>query len=191
MRPIVTISRAVDEDQEVRAGRILIAGAAGAGKTTLALRIAAATGMPHTEIDALYWRAGWTANESFVEEVEALVAGDSWVTEFQYREVLPILASRADLLVWLRPPRPVVVLRVVRRTIRRRVRRELLWGVNREQPLWHVFTDRDHIIRYAIRGFRVTEDRLRDAVAAHPELRVVQVRSRRAAERLLARLAAG
>jgi adenylate kinase family enzyme len=191
MRPNVTTRSPVDEDREVRARRILVAGAAGAGKTTLAVRIAAATGVPHTEIDALYWRAGWTANESFVEEVEALVAGDAWVTEFQYREVLPMLADRADLLVWLRPPRPLVVARVVRRTVRRRLRRELLWGVNREQPLWHVLTDRDHIIRYSIRGFRVTEDRLRTAAAAHPELPVVLVRSRRDADRLLARLAAG
>ena len=175
----------------MRARRILVAGAAGAGKTTLAARIAAATGVPHTEIDGLYWRAGWTANAAFVEEVEALVAEHAWVTEFQYHEVLPILADRADLLVWLRPPRPLVLFRVVRRTILRRIRRELLWGVNREQPLWRIFTDRDHIIRYAVRGFRTTEDRLREAAAAHPRLPMVQVRSRRDAERLLARLAAG
>ncbi len=181
---------AVGEDQEVRARRILVAGAAGAGQTTLAARIAAAAEVPHTEIDGRYWRAGWTANESFVEEVEALVARDAWVTEFQYRQVLPILADRADLLVWLRPTRPLVLLRVVRRTVRRRVRREVLWGVNVEQPLWHILTDRDHIIRYSIRGFRMTEDRLREAAAAHPGLPVVQVRSRRDAERLLARLAA-
>jgi adenylate kinase family enzyme len=188
MRPIVTTR---SEDREVRAERILIAGAGGAGKTTLAARIAATTGVPHTEIDGLYWRAGWTANESFVEEVTALVAGDSWVTEFQYREVLPILAERAQLLVWLRPPRSVVMSRVVRRTVRRRVRRELLWGVNVEQPLWRVFTDRDHMIRYAFRGFRLTEQRIRDVAVAHPQLPVVQLRSRRDVERLLRKLSAG
>ena len=105
--------------------------------------------------------------------------------------MLPVLAARADLLVWLRPPRPLVLWRVVRRTVLRRVRRELLWGVNREQPLWRILTDRDHIIRYAIRGFATTEDRLRETRAAQPDLRVVQVRSRRDAERLLAHLAAG
>jgi adenylate kinase family enzyme len=175
----------------MRARRILVAGAAGAGKTTLATRIAEATGVPHTEIDGLYWRAGWTASETFAADVRALVDGDAWVTEFQYREVLPMLADRADLLVWLRPPRPVVLLRVVRRTVRRRLRRELLWGVNTEGPLRRVLTDPDHIIRYSIRGFRMTEDRLREAVAARPDLPLVQVRSRRDVARLLARLAAG
>ena len=173
------------------AHRILVAGAAGAGKTTLARRIAAATGALHTEIDGLYWRAGWTANESFVEEVEVLAAGDAWVTEFQYRQVLAVLADRADLLVWLRPPRPLVVWRVVRRTVLRRVRRELLWGVNHEQPLWRIFTDRDHIIWYSIRGFRATEDRIREAIATRPTLPLVQVRNRRDVDRLLARLRAG
>jgi adenylate kinase family enzyme len=178
------------DDSRVRGQRILVAGAAGAGKTTLAARISAVTGAPHTEIDGLYWRAGWTANETFVREVEALVAGDAWVTESQYRQVLPLLAGRADLLVWLRPPRPLVLWRVVRRTVRRRIRRELLWGVNHEQPLWHILTDRDHIIRYAVRGFRMTEDRIRETVDAQPSLRVVQLRSRRDVERLLASLIA-
>jgi adenylate kinase family enzyme len=186
MRPHVTA--AIGDDREVDAHRILVAGASGAGKTTLAVRIAAATGAPHTEIDGLYWRAGWTANESFVDEVAALVAGDSWVTEFQYGQVLPLLAARADLLVWLRPRRPVVLWRVVRRTVRRRVRRELLWGVNVERPLSTILTDRDHIVRYSMRSFRMTEQRIREALAAQPQLPVVQIRSRRDAEHLLARL---
>jgi adenylate kinase family enzyme len=172
----------------VQARRIVVAGAAGAGKTTLAARIADATGVPRTEIDAVYWRAGWTANERFVEEVEALVATDEWVTEFQYAQVLPVLAARAELLVRLRPPVPIVLARLLRRTVRRRVRRELLWGVNEESPLWTVLTDRNHILRYGLRTFRIVDRWVRDASAANPDLRVVQVRSRRDADRLLARL---
>jgi adenylate kinase family enzyme len=174
----------------LHARRIVVAGASGAGKTTLAARIAAATGVPHTEIDGLYWRAGWTANESFEREVAELVAHQAWVTEFQYRQVLEALAARAELLVWLRPPRAVVIARVVRRTLGRRFRRELLWGVNVEPPLRTIFTDRDHILRYSLRSFRTTAERLRAARAANPALPIVQVRSSRDVERLLARLAA-
>ena len=173
----------------MRAQRILVAGASGSGKTTLAARIAAVTGSPHTEIDGLHWRAGWTASETFVEEVEALAAEVAWVTEFQYRQVLPILAARAELLIWLRPPRLVVLARVVRRTLRRRFRRELLWGVNVEQPLRTVLTDRDHIIRWSMRTFGDAEERIRTAQQANTELRVVQARSKGDVERLLARLA--
>ena len=173
----------------MRAHRIVVAGASGSGKTTLAARIAAVTGAPHTEIDGLHWRAGWTASESFVEDVEALAARDAWVTEFQYRQVLPILAARAELLVWLRPPRFVVLSRVVRRTVRRRVRRELLWGVNLEPPLHTVLTDPDHIVRWSMRTFHAAEERVRVAVRSNPGLRIVQVRTRGDVERLLALLA--
>ncbi len=38
-----------------RPRRILVAGTAGAGKTTLARRVAALLGLPHIEIDALPW----------------------------------------------------------------------------------------------------------------------------------------
>lgn len=172
----------------MHARRIVVAGASGAGKTTLAARIAAGTGSPHTELDGLYWRAGWSANESFLEEVEDLVAREAWVTEYQYSQVLEALATRAELLVWLRPPRPVVLSRIVRRTVGRRLRHELLWGGNEEAPLRTILTDRDHIIRWSMRSFRLTEERIRVARRANPVLPVVQVRSHRDAARLLAML---
>lgn len=171
------------------ARRILVAGASGSGKTTLARRIAAASGTAHTEIDALHWRPGWTSNPVFLDDVRALAAGDAWVTEFQYREAQPILAARGELLVWLRPSRPVVLLRVVRRTLVRRMRGELVWGTNTEPPLRTVLTDRDHIVRWSMRTFHAAEDRIRTARREHPALRLVQVRSRRDVERLLALLA--
>ncbi len=165
--------------------RVLVAGASGSGKTTLAARISAGTGIPHTEIDALHWRAGWTVNERFEEQVADLVAGPSWVTELQYRQVLHRLAERAELLVWLRPPRAVVLLRVVRRTLRRRLRRELLWGVNLEPPLRTILTDRDHIIRWSLRSHRMTQERIRLVRSLNPAIALVQVRAQRDVARLL------
>ncbi|MGN6444782.1 AAA family ATPase [Amnibacterium sp.] len=175
----------------ISARRILVAGAAGAGKTTLAARIAAATGSPHIEIDAVHWRAGWTVNPTFVDDVDALAAGDAWVTEFQYRAVLRLLAERAELLVWVRPRRAVVLTRVLRRTVRRRLRHELVWGTNVEAPLRTILTDRDHIVRWSMRTFHEPEERIREARRANPGLRLVQVRSGRDAARLLAALQSG
>lgn len=80
----------------MRAQRILVAGASGAGKTTLAARIAAVTGSPHTELDGLHWQAGWTPNPAFVQQVEALAAGDAWVTEVRSsRDVERLIAELA------------------------------------------------------------------------------------------------
>ena len=39
--------------------RIAIVGTSGSGKTTLARAIAAATGLPHIELDAINWQPGW------------------------------------------------------------------------------------------------------------------------------------
>jgi adenylate kinase family enzyme len=39
--------------------RIVVIGTSGAGKTTLARRIAVRLNLPHIELDAINWQAGW------------------------------------------------------------------------------------------------------------------------------------
>lgn len=107
--------------------RILVAGVSGAGKTTLCREIARRSGIPHTEIDALFHGPGWTPRPEFVADVQRLVSQPSWVTEWQYDAARPLLAECADTLVWLDLPFWTVTFpRVVRRTVRRSLRREEL-----------------------------------------------------------------
>nr|WP_226924542.1 AAA family ATPase [Georgenia satyanarayanai] len=158
--------------------RVLVAGVSGAGKTTLARRVAAVTGAPHTEIDALFHGPGWEPRADFLADVRALAARDAWTTEWQYADARPILAQRADLLVWLDLPFGTVTLpRLVRRTLRRRLRREEPWNGNVEPPLWTVLTDREHALG------RATRDKLRSRVPRleeqAPHLVVVRLRSPR------------
>ena len=81
--------------------------------------------IPRTEIDALFHGENWTPRESFLGDVRALVDGEAWVTEWQYSLARPLLAERADLLIWLDLPFLRVALpRVIRRTVRRRRRRQ-------------------------------------------------------------------
>ncbi|MDQ1124432.1 hypothetical protein [Microbacterium trichothecenolyticum] len=88
-------------------------------------------GIPHTEIDALFHGPDWTPHPEFVADVRALVAQDAWVTEWQYAPARPLLAARADLLVWLdRPFATVTLPRVIARTLRRRLGRVPLWNGN-------------------------------------------------------------
>lgn len=168
---------------------MLVAGASGAGKSTIARALAARWTLPYTELDGLHWRSGWTINPDFESDVAALAAQETWITEFQYDGARPILAARADLLVHLAYPRSTVMSRVTARTVRRRRRREALWDTdNREPPLRTIFTDRDHIIRWAwtsiARYARVVDELQR----SRPELPVVTLRSPRAATRWLAEL---
>ena len=156
--------------------RVLVAGTSGSGKTTLARALSERWAIPHTEIDALFHGPGWVPRPSFVADVALLAAQDAWVTEWQYSEVRPLLAARADLLVWLDLPRSTVMGRVVRRTVRRRLRRQPLWNGNVEGPLRTFLTDRDHIVRWAWRTHGTWQDHVEEALVARPELVVVRLR---------------
>lgn len=160
-----------------------MAGVSGAGKTTLARRIAAITGGPHTEMDAIFHGPEWTPRPEFLADVHSLVGTGSWTTEWQYDAARPLLARTADVLVWLDLPFARVTLpRLISRTIRRRWSREELWNGNREAPLWTVLTDREHIVRWAIRSRRNYHAAVPGLHHEYPHLTVVRLRSQQEAE---------
>jgi len=170
------------------ARRWLVIGNSGSGKTTLARRIAATLAVPHVELDAVHWQAGWAANPRFLDDVSALTAGPGWVVDGFYPAVRPLLTERAEVLVWVDPPAALILWRVTVRTLVRRLRRTALWNGNMEPPLRTFFTDDEHVIRWAASTLRLHGPRVRAALAANPGLRLVRLRSAGDAERLLARL---
>jgi adenylate kinase family enzyme len=168
-----------------RPGRVLVAGTSGSGKSSLARRLGELLALPYTEVDALHHGPGWTKRPSFEADVEAFTSRGSWVCEWQYSSVRPLLAERAELLVWLDLPFRLVLSRVVRRTLRRRVRREELWNGNVEPPLRTFFTDPEHIVRWSISTRHTYRERVPALAVDHPHLTVVRLRSRREVERWL------
>lgn len=169
--------------------RIIVVGTSGAGKTTLAGRIAQRLGISHTEIDSLHHGPSWTPRAAFVDDVHTLAAGESWVTEWQYDAVRQLLVDRATLVVWLDYPPTVRLWRAVRRTVRRRTRRIELWNGNYEPPLWTFFTDPDHIVRWAWRTRHKYDDLPSNlAERGRADLPIVRLRSQRETETWLASL---
>lgn len=169
--------------------RIVVVGTSGAGKTTLAGRIAARLGIEHIEIDALQHGPDWTPRPEFLDDVRRFVAGESWVTEWQYSDARPLTLERATLAVWLDYPLRMRMWRNVRRTVVRRVRRVELWNGNHEPALRTFFTDPDHIVRWAWRTRHKYDDLPRQlAECGRPDLPVVRLRSQREAEEWLAGL---
>lgn len=140
-----------DDRLPVDPRRVAVAGVSGSGKTTLAQQIAHLIGAEHIEIDALYHGPEWEPRPSFIEDVRALVATDTWTIEWQYNDARALIAERADLLVWLDLPFWCTTFpRVVRRTLCRRLRREVLWNGNVEPPLRTLFTHRENVIRWSV-----------------------------------------
>jgi adenylate kinase family enzyme len=173
----------VGDELRGRPHRILVAGTSGAGKTTLASRIGRALQITHTEIDALFHGPDWVPRATFVADVERLTAEPEWVTEWQYGVVRGLLADRADLLVWIDLPRRTVMRQVIARTLRRRWHRAVLWNGNVEPPLHTVFTDPEHIVRWAWDTYPLTAPRIEELQRRRPDLPIVRLRNRSEVER--------
>lgn len=169
----------VSDELPQRPRRVIVAGTSGSGKTTLVGLIAAVLDLPRVELDSLYHGAGWTPRPEFTSDVERFAATPTWVCEWQYSVVRPLLARRADLVVWRDLPAPVVMRQMIRRTVVRRVRRQQLWAGNVEPPLRTLLTDEDHIIRWAWRTRADTGPRIRALLDERPDLPVVRLRSHR------------
>ena len=162
-----------------RPSRILVAGAPGAGKSTLARQIATRLALPYVELDALHHGPQWQPRPTFRSDIVTLAAQHEWVTEWQYSLARPLLAERADALIFLDLPRWLITSRIIRRTLRRALRRTELWNGLREPPLRTILNDPDHIVRWTVRTHSEHAPRVRALAEHRPELAIVWLSSRR------------
>ncbi len=105
-----------------RPRRISVVGASGSGKTTLAREIAEGLNLPHHELDQLRReaQAPGSPKKNFHNRVAELASGDEWIIDGHYREVRDHIWRRAEIVVWLNYPLPLIALRVVKRFLRKR-----------------------------------------------------------------------
>lgn len=165
--------------------RVSVVGNSGSGKTTLGRRIAARIGAPFVEIDAIHHLPGWVERptEELIAELERITRADAWVVDGNYRRAVvegPVW-ERADLIVWVDPPRWVVMGQLVRRTLWRGITRRELWNGNRERLLTQISLDPQRsIVAWAWVSHRKYRERYGSAMRERPHM--VRLRSRRAAE---------
>lgn len=116
--------------------RVAIVGSSGAGKTWLAVRLAATLGVSHVELDAIHHGPGWTpaSAQQMRAALNTLCPVDgAWVADGNYgSKGGELVRARADTVIWLDLKRRVVMRQLVLRTARRVVLRESLWNGNRE-----------------------------------------------------------
>jgi adenylate kinase family enzyme len=146
--------------------RIVVVGCSGAGKTTLAGRLARGLKTPCIEVDAINWQPNWWSlavndPEQFREGVIAAIHPEHWVLDGNYSAVRDYVWRRATHLIWLDYSRWVVMSRVIRRSMIRIAFRVKLYSGNQE--LWRNLLSSSHPIRSA---WNMWDKRRRD-IAEH------------------------
>lgn len=97
--------------------RISVVGTTGSGKTCLARRLASQSGLPLYELDSIRRddNGDHLTHQEFVDTVTELASRDEWIIDGHYRDVRELVWDRADMVVWLNYPMPLVLGRLVRR----------------------------------------------------------------------------
>ncbi len=117
--------------------RLVVIGVTGAGKSTLAEQLSEQHRLNFIELDALHWRENWSSapDAEFVALVEEATRAPGWVVAGNYSLTRPLVWQRAQAILWLDYPLPLVFWRLTRRIFQRWYSQELLWQNNRER-LW-------------------------------------------------------
>jgi adenylate kinase family enzyme len=124
--------------------RILIVGCGGAGKSTLARGLGAATGLPVVHLDCHYWKSGWraTPREQWHADVAALIQAPAWIMDGNFGDTLRPRVEACDSILFLDLPRWVCFAGIFIRLLRYRgkTRPDLPAGcpeqIDREFLLW-------------------------------------------------------
>jgi len=97
--------------------RILVIGSPGAGKSTLAHKLARHTGLPLYHLDKLFWLPGWVERDRDEgrAELAGVLAQQRWIIDGNYGSTLPVRLERADTVVWLDYPTHLCLARVFKR----------------------------------------------------------------------------
>ena len=166
------------------ASRILVYGVTGAGKSTMAARLSARTGIPWHSADDLAFEANWkfTSDEFQRSRIGEICATDAWILDTAYGTWIDLVLERADLIVCLDYPRWFSFCRLLRRTAMRIVDKRHICNGNVETLRQAL--SRQSILVWHFKSFRRKRIRMRQW-AMDPHRNAVLLGSGREAERWL------
>lgn len=169
--------------------RVIVIGTTGSGKSTLAQRLAQRLGADCVDIDALHWGPNWQGvpTEVLRERLLQATSGARWVVAGNYSKTRSVTWTRADSLIWLDYPFPLVFWRLFRRTLTRIITQENLWNSGNTETWRGTFLSRDSLFVWALQTHWKYRRSIRLALEQpeYAHLQVLRFRSPRATERFL------
>ncbi|MBU6475663.1 MAG: AAA family ATPase [Alphaproteobacteria bacterium] len=160
--------------------RTIVIGTTGAGKSTLAQRLAEKTGAALIDPDEIHWLPGWKERprENFRRLIDEATRGESWVFAGNYMSrAQDIVWPRADALVWLDVPFWPNFWRLLRRTLARARTGENICNGNRE-TFAKSFFSRGSILWWFLKTWAKNRKRYAAVFAApqdYPHLKMIRL----------------
>ena len=114
--------------------KVVVVGTSGSGKTTLARKIAALKKCEAIDLDDLYWLPGWIQRDEneFEKLIKEIAQKDSWAISGNCSRMAHHTWPKADLVIWLDYPLPVLLWRAFKRSMRRISTKETCCNGNHE-----------------------------------------------------------
>lgn len=159
------------------ARRILVYGATGSGKSSMARQLSELTGIPWTSVDDICWRPGWVPMpaEEQLAHFDDLTQTRSWILDSAYGGWRHLVLERADLVVALDLPRLTSLTRLLRRTAARIIDQQEVCNGNTES--WRSVFARDSLVVWHSTSFRRKRREMRSWEAATSGPAVIRLRS--------------
>jgi hypothetical protein len=137
--------------------RIVVIGVTGCGKSFLAEKLARKLGVEFIELDALFWKPGWVESDlaEFRSKVELATRAPAWALAGNYNNARDLVWPRAEAVVWLDYPFPLIFVRQWKRTVTRWWTQEPLWGTNYERLFPQLrFWSKKSLFYWQVRSYR-------------------------------------
>ena len=191
---MLALAQTANNPTPVLGRRIVVWGATGSGKTTLARNLGDLLGLEVIELDAIRHARSWDSTDwdDFRDQLTTLLSNSAngWVCDGSYSQISATYLSRADTLIWLHLPWRVSFWRLLKRTIRRARTGEFLYTKAGPRESWRLsFASKRSILWWSISHHRTGIKTVRERLSNLPEsVPVYEFRSAREMNALLKEL---
>lgn len=147
--------------------RILIIGSPGAGKSTLARKLARILDLPLVYLDMIYHQVDHTvlSQVEFDKQLKTELEKPDWIMDGNYARTLSERQKKADLVIYLDYPTEICL-----QGIRERI------GKPREDMPWETETELDPEFEEFVRNFDQTKPELEEKLKSHANVHIMHSR---------------